>query len=137
MIARSVAGFVLVPHFGFICVSLGSPLAWVCADLFLIPAYLWVIKQLKMKFGGIKSAVQNPKRQQYNAHFIKRLQKSFPRRIRLNCNIAIVRYNDLTDKSKTQSYTAKLTASGFIHAKERFKHAILKFFRDTISGILH
>ncbi len=54
MIARSVAGFVLVPHFGFICVSLGSPLAWVCADLFLIPAYLWVMKQLRRKFGGNK-----------------------------------------------------------------------------------
>lgn len=54
MIARSVAGFVLVPHFGFICVSLGSPLAWVCADLFLIPAYLWVMKQLRRKFGENK-----------------------------------------------------------------------------------
>jgi O-antigen/teichoic acid export membrane protein len=50
MVARAVAGFVLVPHFGFICVSLASPLAWLCADIFLIPAYLWVSKQLKKKF---------------------------------------------------------------------------------------
>ena len=39
MIARSLAGITLVPALGFLGVSLGAPLAWILADLFLIPAY--------------------------------------------------------------------------------------------------
>ncbi|MGN0995604.1 MAG: MATE family efflux transporter [Candidatus Ventricola sp.] len=39
MIARSLASVALVPVLGFLGVSLGSPLAWVFADAFLIPAY--------------------------------------------------------------------------------------------------
>lgn len=49
MIARGIAGFLLVPHFGFICVALASPFAWIMADAFLIPAYMWVMKQLRKK----------------------------------------------------------------------------------------
>lgn len=52
MIARAVAGFVLVPHFGYICVILASPLAWVLADAFLIPAYFHVMKKLRMQING-------------------------------------------------------------------------------------
>lgn len=47
MIARSLAGFVLVPLFGFIGVSMGSPIAWIFADAFLIPAYFHVRKVLQ------------------------------------------------------------------------------------------
>jgi putative MATE family efflux protein len=39
MIARSLVGFLLVPIWGFLGASLGGPLAWVLADVFLIPAY--------------------------------------------------------------------------------------------------
>lgn len=39
MVARSIAGFILVPIFGYTFVVLASPLAWVCADAFLLPAY--------------------------------------------------------------------------------------------------
>lgn len=52
MVARAFAGFVLVPRYGYIFAALGSPLAWVFADLFLIPAYIWVMKQLRKKQGG-------------------------------------------------------------------------------------
>lgn len=52
MIARAIAGFVLVPHFGYICVILASPLAWVLADAFLIPAYFHVLKKLRMQING-------------------------------------------------------------------------------------
>ena len=45
MIARSIAGFVLVPIFGYIFVVLASPLAWICADMFLLPAYRYVMKK--------------------------------------------------------------------------------------------
>ncbi len=51
MFARAIAGFVLVPKFGYVFVALGSPLAWVFADLFLIPAYIYVVKRLRRKFG--------------------------------------------------------------------------------------
>lgn len=47
MVARSLAGFVLVPMIGFTGVCLGSPIAWIFADAFLIPAYFHVKKVLK------------------------------------------------------------------------------------------
>ena len=40
MIARGLAGIALVPVWGFFGASLGSPLAWIFADAFLIPAYV-------------------------------------------------------------------------------------------------
>lgn len=46
MIARSVVGFYLVPAFGFIAICFANPIAWIAADLFLIPAYKFVIKKL-------------------------------------------------------------------------------------------
>ena len=51
MFARTIAGFILVPKFGYVFVALGSPLAWIFADLFLIPAYIYVVKRLRRKFG--------------------------------------------------------------------------------------
>lgn len=47
MIARTLVAFTLVPMFGFTGVCLGSPVAWVFADAFLIPAYFHVMKVLK------------------------------------------------------------------------------------------
>lgn len=46
MAARSVVGMVFVPVFGYMAVCFASPVAWVLADLFLIPAYLYVMKKL-------------------------------------------------------------------------------------------
>ena len=46
MIARSLAGIVLVPVWGFIGAALGGPLAWVFADIFLVPAYFRCRRQL-------------------------------------------------------------------------------------------
>ena len=42
MIARGLMGFVLVPLFGFRAVCFAHPLAWILADLFLIPAFFYV-----------------------------------------------------------------------------------------------
>ena len=39
---------VLVPIFGYTFVVLASPLAWVCADMFLIPAYRHVMKKSRI-----------------------------------------------------------------------------------------
>lgn len=52
MIARSLAGFVLVPLIGFTGVCLGSPIAWIFADAFLIPAYFHVRKVLDRRLQG-------------------------------------------------------------------------------------
>lgn len=49
MVARGLAGFVLVPAFGYVFVMFGSPLAWLFADAFLIPAYIYVMKRLRSR----------------------------------------------------------------------------------------
>ena len=45
MIARGLMGFALVPLFGFRAVCFANPLAWVFADIFLIPAFFHVRKK--------------------------------------------------------------------------------------------
>lgn len=52
MIGRGVVGLCLVPYFGYFFVTIASPIAWLCADLFLIPAYYYVMKRLERKFQG-------------------------------------------------------------------------------------
>lgn len=51
MAARTFVGFCLVPVFGYIAVCIASPVAWVAADLFLIPAYRGVMKSLNKLYG--------------------------------------------------------------------------------------
>lgn len=46
MVARTLAGVFLVPKFGFTGACFASPLAWIFADIFLIPAYIHVRKKL-------------------------------------------------------------------------------------------
>lgn len=52
MAARSLVAFCLVPFFGYLAVCMANPAAWIAADLFLIPAYIYVMKKLsaKMKY---------------------------------------------------------------------------------------
>lgn len=47
LVARTLAAIVLVPLFGFTGACFASPLAWVFADAFLIPAYFHVKKKLE------------------------------------------------------------------------------------------
>ncbi|HKM33744.1 MAG TPA: MATE family efflux transporter [Lachnospiraceae bacterium] len=49
MIARSLVGVLLVPRFGFPAAALGSPIAWIFADAFLIPAFFHVYNKLKKR----------------------------------------------------------------------------------------
>lgn len=46
MAARTLAGLVLVPNFGFTGACFANPLAWIFADIFLIPAYIHVRRKL-------------------------------------------------------------------------------------------
>ena len=52
MIARTLAGFVLVPMLGFTGVCMGNPIAWIFADIFLIPAYFHVKKVLAKRLAA-------------------------------------------------------------------------------------
>ncbi len=49
MIARSGVSLWLVPTFGFLGVCYGDPMAWVFADIFLVPGFLLLYKHLKKK----------------------------------------------------------------------------------------
>ena len=46
MVGRAMVGFVLVPIFGYIIICFASPLAWLLADAFLIPAFFYCLKHL-------------------------------------------------------------------------------------------
>ena len=47
MIGRGLVGFVFVPLFGYVAACFAGPVAWILADMFLIPAYFLVLKRLK------------------------------------------------------------------------------------------
>ncbi len=52
MVARATVGFLLVPLLGLTGVAMGNPLAWLAADVFLIPAYFHVHKTLAKQLSG-------------------------------------------------------------------------------------
>ena len=54
MIARGLVAVILVPFMGFAGACLASPVAWIFADLFLIPAFFHVKKKLQRQFEGNK-----------------------------------------------------------------------------------
>lgn len=47
MVARAIVGLVLVPALGYRGVCFASPIAWIFADAFLVPAFLVVMKRLR------------------------------------------------------------------------------------------
>lgn len=49
MVARTLVAIILVPVMGFLGACLANPLAWLFADLFLIPAFFWCRKNLAGK----------------------------------------------------------------------------------------
>ena len=49
MIARTVVGRYFVPSLGYTAACFASPAAWICADLFLIPACLGCIAHLRRR----------------------------------------------------------------------------------------
>ena len=57
MLARTAVGQLLVPAFGYTAACFASPAAWICADLFLIPACVGCVKHLR-KVYQIKAQAQ-------------------------------------------------------------------------------
>ena len=47
MVASTIVGLFLVPVFGFVAACFASPLAWIFADAFLIPAFFFCRKRLR------------------------------------------------------------------------------------------
>ena len=58
MVARAAVGTFIVPAFGFLGACFASPVAWICADFFLIPALVCVMKSLQRKkeAGNVQAA---------------------------------------------------------------------------------
>lgn len=54
MIARILVSLVAVPAFGYTAVCFGDPMAWVAADMFLVPAFIYVYNRIK----NIKPQIQ-------------------------------------------------------------------------------
>jgi putative MATE family efflux protein len=52
MVGRTVVAMVFVPIFGFPAICFASPVAWILADAFLIPAYIYVRNKLNRIFSG-------------------------------------------------------------------------------------
>ena len=50
MAARTAVGSVFVPRFGYTAACFASPAAWLCADLFLLPACIHCIRRLRKLF---------------------------------------------------------------------------------------
>lgn len=50
MAARTVTGFILVPLWGYGAACFGNAMAWIFADIFLIPTYFICMKRLRKKF---------------------------------------------------------------------------------------
>lgn len=49
MAARMLVGLFFIPLFGFAAACYASPLAWICADIFLIPAFFYCRKRLQKR----------------------------------------------------------------------------------------
>ncbi len=57
MAARTLVGAVFVPLFGFTAACYASPLAWIFADIFLIPAFYHCLHKLKRQVKPQPAAV--------------------------------------------------------------------------------
>lgn len=55
MVARTAVGLLLVPRLGYVAACFASPAAWVCADLFLIPACVGCIARLRKRYSNVPS----------------------------------------------------------------------------------
>ena len=59
MIARTCVGSLFVPAFGYTAACFASPAAWICADLFLIPASIACIRRLRRDLPVIRDVPQD------------------------------------------------------------------------------
>ena len=60
MAARTGVGLVLVPMFGYTAACFASPAAWLCADLFLVPASMGCIAHLRRLYPNVPEELPSP-----------------------------------------------------------------------------
>ena len=56
LVARGLAALALVPHIGFTGICFANPIAWVFADLFLIPVFFICFRKIKQEFPEVSEA---------------------------------------------------------------------------------
>jgi putative MATE family efflux protein len=56
MVARALVGFLLVAPLGYFAACIASPVAWVFACVFLLPAYLWAMRKLEQQLSAEKQS---------------------------------------------------------------------------------
>lgn len=47
MFARSLTALLLVPPFGFVAACFAGPIAWIMADMFLVPVYFMILRNIR------------------------------------------------------------------------------------------
>ena len=52
MVARCVIAFIMVGYFGYSAICVSNPIAWIAADLFLIPAYFYDLNKLQRQLAA-------------------------------------------------------------------------------------
>lgn len=68
MAARTSVGLILVPMFGYTAACFASPAAWVCADLFLVPASVACIARLRRLYPNQPEELPEPEPVPLRAH---------------------------------------------------------------------
>lgn len=63
MVARTGVGLWMVPQMGYTAACFASPAAWVCADLFLIPACIGCIARLRKHYTNVPSVQETSETQ--------------------------------------------------------------------------
>ena len=104
MIARTLVSIYAVPIFGFLAVSFGDPTAWIAADLFLVPAFIYVYRKLKKRR---KKVMQSPT-------------------VRLRTAVWNNRGSDRMYVSRNLMYTGYKSSNGLPHASAGVLPAILR-----------
>lgn len=52
MVARAAVGMFAVPLWGYTAVCYGDPMAWIAANIFLVPAYIYVYRKIKSRIAA-------------------------------------------------------------------------------------
>lgn len=104
MIARTLVSIYAVPIFGFLAVCFGDPTAWIAADLFLVPAFIYVYRKLKR---ALRKIMQSPT-------------------VRLRTAVWNNRGSDRMYVSRSLMYTGYKSSNGLPHASAGALPAILR-----------
>ena len=78
MLARTGVGQFLVPAFGYTAACFASPAAWICADLFLIPACAGCVNHLRKVYMVQKTLTKSPQGEQGDFREKRRLTSPPP-----------------------------------------------------------